>query len=137
MSKWITIKELSKIYRSSQTWVRMIIYKEEFNKYCAYQRPIMINYCKEFKILFESYIKIKNIRKTKEEYFNNYTKNINPDILLKWTPTSIDCYEIGCNCNKCELYRILNTKCQMKNVVMELVKKFGAPNINNNSILED
>ena len=47
-----------------------------------------------------------------------------------WTPTAIDCYSIGCCCYKCNLYKIYfnkGTRCRMKETVIELVRKFGAP----------
>ncbi len=48
-----------------------------------------------------------------------------------WTPTAIDCYKIGCNCSKCNLYKIYfssgESKCMMKYTVFNLVKKLGAP----------
>ncbi len=49
--------------------------------------------------------------------------------VIQWTPTAAECYLIGCNCKKCHLAEILETKCLMKNVVFELVRKFGKPNI--------
>lgn len=51
----------------------------------------------------------------------------------KWTQTAVDCYEIGCKCSICNLYKIYfknsSYKCMMKSTVIELVRKFGAPNI--------
>ena len=48
-----------------------------------------------------------------------------------WTPTAVDCYALGCACSKCNIYRFyfLNTggRCKMKDTVIELVRKFGAP----------
>lgn len=51
-----------------------------------------------------------------------------------WTPTAIDCYFLGCNCSKCllnELYFKNSVyKCKMKETVIELVRKNGAPKMN-------
>ena len=47
----------------------------------------------------------------------------------KWTIQAAECYEYGCNCKICPLRFILETKCVMKKTVIELVKKFGAPDI--------
>ena len=48
-----------------------------------------------------------------------------------WTPTAIDCYRLGCNCSKCNLYKIYFQKsfikCRMKDTVIELVRRIGAP----------
>ncbi len=47
-----------------------------------------------------------------------------------WTPTAKECYKLGCNCSKCILYKIYFYKyhnCKMKETVIELVKRFGAP----------
>lgn len=53
----------------------------------------------------------------------------------KWTPTAADCYFIGCNCSKCNLYKVYffnsNFKCRMKETVIELVRKNGKPDYNN------
>ena len=50
-----------------------------------------------------------------------------------WTPTAKDCYIIGCNCSKCNIYKIYfkNSvfKCRMKEAVIELVRKFGKPDL--------
>lgn len=49
-----------------------------------------------------------------------------------WTPTAIECYELGCRCSKCNLYKIYFEnnlfKCKMKETVIELVRKYGSPN---------
>lgn len=45
-----------------------------------------------------------------------------------WTPSSIECYKLGCMCDKCSLYAILGKRCQMKKTVFELIKTFGKPN---------
>lgn len=47
----------------------------------------------------------------------------------RWTLTAAQCYQIGCNCEKCYLPQILETKCLMKKTVIKLVKEFGAPDI--------
>ena len=51
----------------------------------------------------------------------------------KWTPTAIDCYKIGCNCSKCNLYKLFfsttDSKCMMKFAVFGLVRNIGAPNL--------
>lgn len=49
--------------------------------------------------------------------------------VTRWTPTAAECYLNGCNCNTCYLSTILETKCVMKIVVLELVRKFGEPNL--------
>ena len=50
-----------------------------------------------------------------------------------WTPTAIDCYLLGCSCQKCYLFKQYffnkNYKCKMKDIVIELVRKFGVPMI--------
>jgi len=54
-------------------------------------------------------------------------------ISKKWTQTAIDCYELGCTCSKCNLYKIFfsknNCKCKMKETVIELVRRLGIPNV--------
>jgi hypothetical protein len=57
-----------------------------------------------------------------------------------WTPTAVDCYSIGCICSKCSLYNIYfshsDGKCRMKETVIELVRKLGAPSKENYGIYE-
>lgn len=45
-----------------------------------------------------------------------------------WTDTSIFCYYRGCRCDGCYIKEILESECKMKPAVIELVRKFGAPN---------
>jgi len=47
-----------------------------------------------------------------------------------WTKSSIDCYKRGCNCRGCYIQEMLETPCLMKDAVIELVKKLGAPKEN-------
>ncbi|MBQ8635321.1 hypothetical protein IJ425_04120 [bacterium] len=47
----------------------------------------------------------------------------------RWTLTAAECYSNGCNCSTCDMPLMLETKCQMKRIVFELVRKFGAPDI--------
>lgn len=47
----------------------------------------------------------------------------------KWTPAAIECYKKGCNCSICEIKNYIKSQsCQMKYVVIELVRVYGAPN---------
>lgn len=51
-----------------------------------------------------------------------------------WTQSAVECYQIGCSCKKCFIYKMYfkksDTKCKMKESVIELVRKFGAPQDN-------
>lgn len=62
---------------------------------------------------------------------NRYNVSCSETTSKNWTPTAIDCYNIGCNCSKCSIYKIFFSnsfnKCQMKNTVIELVRKLGKP----------
>ena len=53
-------------------------------------------------------------------------------LLRRWTITAIECYMRGCVCKGCIYNDFFESevKCQMKNVVIELVKKIGTPDIN-------
>ena len=63
-----------------------------------------------------------------------YNVSSSKTIAQNWTPTAIDCYLLGCSCYKCNLYKIYflgnRYQCKMKDVVLELVRKFGVPKIN-------
>lgn len=65
--------------------------------------------------------------------FYKYNVSCSETTSKNWTPTAIDCYKLGCNCKKCGLYKIYfensTFKCKMKETVIELVRKLGAPNI--------
>lgn len=60
-----------------------------------------------------------------------YNVSCHETISNNWTPTAIECYTLGCNCAKCNLYKIYftdsNYKCRMKYTVIELVRKLGVP----------
>ena len=63
----------------------------------------------------------------------NYKYNVScsETVSKSWTPTAIDCYLLGCCCTKCNLYKIYfsnkDGKCRMKETVIELVRRLGAP----------
>ena len=60
-----------------------------------------------------------------------YNVSCSETVSKNWTPTAIDCYFLGCNCSNCILHKIYfsNTsfKCKMKETVIELVRRNGAP----------
>ena len=50
----------------------------------------------------------------------------------RWTPTALECYKRGCNCEGCFYRDFLSgssQKCQMKASVLELVRVIGTPNV--------
>ncbi len=55
-------------------------------------------------------------------------------IAKNWTSAAIDCYRIGCTCSRCNLNKIYflesSFQCKMKESVMELVRRIGAPKEN-------
>ena len=65
----------------------------------------------------------------------NYRFNVScSETLAKnWTPTAIDCYKLGCKCTKCNLYKLYFKdsifKCKMKEIVIELVRTVGLPDL--------
>lgn len=65
--------------------------------------------------------------------FYKYNVSCSETLSQIWTQSAIDCYKIGCNCQKCNLYQIYfnntSTKCKMKDTVIELVRRIGAPEI--------
>lgn len=48
-------------------------------------------------------------------------------LVYRWTNAAIYCYERGCRCANCIYYEIIGKRCQMKKTVIELVKKLGIP----------
>lgn len=48
------------------------------------------------------------------------------------TPTALECYKRGCNCEGCfyrDFFSGSSQKCQMKASVLELVRVIGTPNV--------
>lgn len=48
-------------------------------------------------------------------------------ILIAWTPSAIDCLEVGCNCARCYINTTTETPCEMKKIVMALMIIHGKP----------
>ena len=60
-------------------------------------------------------------------------------ILKRWTITSIECYERGCQCDGCPTYKYCSQEhCNfiLKLVVIKLVRMLGRPSIDDMSGLE-
>ena len=145
MNNWLKVGEVANILNVSKSFLRIIICKEEFKNYITEEKPLLINYCDKFKELIKKYIKKRNIirnknkkRILKDETIQCQMKHVvvNENILKGWTQTAIDCYNLGCNCSKCQLKNIIFSECCMKQTVMLLVKKFGKPK-KDNFIIED
>ena len=72
----------------------------------------------------------------------NYRYNVSCSETLaqNWTQSAIDCYQLGCRCSKCNLYKLYfkNSvfKCKMKEVVIELVRQAGPPIMEGDEIYE-
>ena len=62
-----------------------------------------------------------------------YNVSCSETLAKNWTPTAIDCYKLGCKCSKCNLYKLYFKdsifKCKMKEVVIELVRTIGLPDL--------
>jgi|SRR5574344_998272 hypothetical protein len=58
----------------------------------------------------------------------------------RWTPTAVDCYKRGCNCDGCfytDFFKGTSQKCQMKASVLELVRVLGTPDVELQQVLID
>ena len=58
----------------------------------------------------------------------------------RWTPTALDCYKRGCNCEGCfykDFFSGSSQKCQMKASVLELVRVLGTPNVELQQVISD
>lgn len=53
-----------------------------------------------------------------------------PSTTWQWTKQAVECYEYGGNCAICGI-KMESQPCQMKAVVVELVKNVGKPNEKN------
>ena len=48
--------------------------------------------------------------------------------MRRWTEAAIYCYERKFNCKGCHFSEMMESKCQMRDTVMALYRKFGKPN---------
>lgn len=58
----------------------------------------------------------------------------------RWTPTALECYKRGCNCEGCfykNFFTSASQKCQMKASVLELVRVLGTPSVEIPQVLSD
>ena len=62
-----------------------------------------------------------------------YNVSCSETVSKNWTPAAVDCYMLGCSCSRCYLNKIYflpsGFKCRMKDTVIELVRKLGAPEV--------
>jgi len=63
----------------------------------------------------------------KHNILGNKTKN------MFWSMDAIACYKLGCNCSKCNIFKLYfkegYSKCMMKFTVINLVKNIGIPEL--------
>lgn len=45
----------------------------------------------------------------------------------RWTYSAINCYLNYCDCSKCNIPKITETRCQMRYAVKQLIKEIGLP----------
>lgn len=66
-----------------------------------------------------------------EDYIQKNTTEISSSITQSWTEQALECYSIGCNCDKCSLKSgNYSFKCQMPRVIDLLINIIGKPQIN-------
>ena len=66
-----------------------------------------------------------------EKYFPENDGELSASITQTWTEQAIECYSIGCDCNKCSLKNgNYSFKCQMPKVIDVLINIYGKPNVN-------
>ena len=63
------------------------------------------------------------------EFYELDTNSLVSDsIVQNWTQSAIDCYQINCDCSKCQIaLGGYSFKCKMKNIVEILLKTKGIP----------
>ena len=48
--------------------------------------------------------------------------------VVNWTVAALDCYKLRCNCSKCAVKPLIKSQpCQMKAIVIELIRTVGYP----------
>lgn len=138
----MTINAAAKELKVSQNFIRTIVCRSEFKDLVNNIKPAKVNVNDKFKKLVKKFIQRATLERSvyENKYFiENYLTRSKSIVVsqstLKWTDDAIECYSIGCNCSKCEFKKQLSTKCRLKFVVLELVKKLGAPKIKRKDIL--
>ena len=48
-------------------------------------------------------------------------------LVVRWTRSAKACYDNGLRCSMCPIAEDIKAQCQMKPIVLELVRKFGKP----------
>lgn len=48
-------------------------------------------------------------------------------LTIRWTKEAKACYDNGLRCSMCPIAEDIKLQCQMKPIVLELVRKFGKP----------
>lgn len=51
--------------------------------------------------------------------------------MIHWTAQAKECYDINCNCAVCSVFPLITQECNMKAVVLELIKQVGQPTAEN------
>ena len=69
---------------------------------------------------------------------SNYKNGKHVASVRRWTNSAIECYLIGGDCSKCKVAEIIESKCQMKDTIRELVRTLGIPQeLKRDDILKD
>lgn len=130
MYKWLTVREVCEELNLGESFVRCVICKPVFKEFCCFEKPIMIKFTKTFITLIRSYAKghnFKENRKRKLKPKKNEQHQISANSIKHWSPSAIECYNLHGDCGKCTLQQFMHERCRMKEVVPELIKKFGLP----------
>ena len=148
MAKEITVKELCTKYNKSISYFTTILCRPEFNQFRITDKSqrggnkYIYNDCINFHKMLVFFLEKKN-RNGHSNAISN-VEIINDVITstkknkgrISWTPSTIECYKRGCICLDCQ-YSQLSEKCQMKYIVMELIRKdIKIPHVANTQILE-
>lgn len=75
-------------------------------------------------------MEVKDYLFEEDEFFPQTNGEISDSITQNWTEQALECYSIGCDCNKCSLaggkYSFV---CQMPKVIELLLKSSGQPKL--------
>ena len=79
----------------------------------------------------------KPVRKYSKKYDPNNPLYLQHCGLCTWTPTALDCYDIGADCKRCFLPESVKKHCHMKEKIREIVAKYGKPYDRENNFIEE
>ena len=128
MSKWLTVREVCEILNLGESFVRCVICKPMFNQFVVFEKPIMIKFNRSFETLILSQAKGHNFKKVRKRPITDKPQHqLSTASIKHWSNSAYHCYNLKGDCDKCYIPQLMHERCRMKEVVPELIRKYGIP----------